>query len=377
MKPSFYSFFILAALFLASCGGNGSRNNGSVEGDTLTSRAGLLTLVDRGDYVAAVVADPWNPGKQLAAYALVPRDADTHPDVPDGFQIVETPVRRSVIYSSTNTAAIAELGVLDAVAAVAEGNYYVPSDTVARLIASGRIADIGSSMAPKLETLIEVSPDVILSSPYENAGHGVLDALKVAVIECADYMETTPLGRSEWILLLGYLYGKPDEAAAVYNDVVADYLSLADAVTASGEPQPKVLTEMLTSGVWYVPGGKSYMAHMLADAGAAYPWSDNASSGSLQFDAAAVIDKASDADIWILRNYGPTTLTALGAMSPLYKGIKAFADGEVYSCDTSTSTIFNDIAFHPERILADFVTIFHPSLMPDRRTVYYLKTNPE
>ena len=99
MKPSFYSFFILAALFLASCGGNGSRNNGSVEGDTLTSRAGLLTLVDRGDYVAAVVADPWNPGKQLAAYALVPRDADTHPDVPDGFQIVETPVRRSVLYS--------------------------------------------------------------------------------------------------------------------------------------------------------------------------------------------------------------------------------------------------------------------------------------
>lgn len=377
MKTSLITFIVSISLLLTSCGGHGSGSETPLNGDTLTSRSDLLTLVDCGDYIAAVIADPWNPGKRLASYALVPRDAAVRPDVPQDFQIVETPLRRTVVYSSTNAAALDELGSLDAVAAVADGNYYPPTDTVARLIAAGLITDIGNGMSPKLETLVEISPDAILSSPYENAGHGVLDALKVPIIECADYMEPTPLGRAEWLLFLGHLFGKADQAESVYRQTVTDYAALADSVASAAVSRPKVLTELITSGVWYVPGGKSYMAHMLADAGAAYPWSDNDSSGSLQLDAAAVIDKASDADIWIMRNYGPTTLASLRDISPLFSGIKAYTDGQIYNCDPSATAIFNDIAFHPERVLADFVTIFHPELMPGRSTAYYQKVEPK
>ncbi len=74
-----------------------------------------------------------------------------------------------------------------------------------------------------------------------------------------------------------------------------------------------------------------------------------------------------------MRNYGTPTLSTLKETSPLYAGIKAYKDGEVYNCDTSTSTIFNDIAFHPERILADFIAIFHPETMPQYTPVYFKK----
>lgn len=368
------SFLVLIAV---SCGGHSNASKDKVYGDTLTSYAELLTLVDCGDYVAAVVTDPWNPGKTLASYALVPRDDASSPAVPDGFQVVKVPLARSVVESSTNSAAIAELKALDGVAAVSDGNYYSSSDTIARLIAAGRIADVGSSMSPKVETLVDVAPDAILSSPYKNAGHGVIETLKVPIIDCADYMESTPLGRAEWILLLGHLYGNPDGAKAIFNNVSKDYNNLCSLASSASGSKPKILPEALTSGVWYVPGGKSYMAKMLADAGAEYPWADDESTGSLQLDIAAVLYKAADADIWFMRNYGTPTLASLHEASPLYPQIKAYADGNVYNCDTSTSPFFNDIAFHPERILSDFITLFHPELSPDVTPVYFSKVAPE
>ena len=376
MKNFCFAFIFLFVLLASSCGGNGGRNGNLIAGDTLTTRAELLTMVDCGDFVAAIVDNPWKPGARLAAYALVPRNSEGV-IIPEGFLRVDVPVERSLVYSSTNMSAIGELGALDAVSAVADGNYYTPDDTVTKMINAGVLTDIGNSMSPKLETIIDVSPDAILVSPYENAGHGVIDALKVPVIECADYMETTPLGRAEWLLLLGELYGKRDEARHIFNNVVTEYESLRDKILAAASQRPKVLTEMLTSGVWYVPGGKSYMSSMLSDAGADYPWSDNGSTGSLQLDAGAVLDKASDADIWVMRNYGNVTLPSLAAMSPLYSGIKAYKNGEVYNCDSSVSPIFNDIAFHPERVLADFASIFHPEIFPEFSRKYYHKIASE
>lgn len=376
MRRLIYPLTLIFLLLIASCGNRHGGAAATMSGDTLTSRTEFLTMVDCGEYVAAIVENPWKPGTRLAAYALVPKNSEGV-RVPDGFLRVDVPVERSLVYSSTNMSAIRELGAVGAVSAVADGNYYTPDDTVTQMINAGLLTDIGNSMSPKLETIIDVSPDAILISPYENAGHGVIDALKVPVIECADYMETTPLGRAEWLLLLGELYGKRDEARHIYNNVVTEYEALRDKISASASQRPKVLTEMLTSGVWYVPGGKSYMSSMLSDAGADYPWSDNESTGSMQLDGGAVIDKAADADIWLMRNYGIVTLPSLAAMSPLYSGIKAYKNGEVYNCDSSVSTIFNDIAFHPERVLADFASIFHPEIFPGFNRQYYHKVVSE
>lgn len=367
---------LYAAAFYA-CGGKGSQIDGSLTGDTLTNRSELLTLIDCGDFTAAIIADPWNPGTQLSAYALVPRGTSLSSPLPDGFVKVDVPLERSLVDSSTNTAAIFGLGVGDRIAAVADGQYYQPFDTVSALIADGTITDIGNSMSPAVEKIVAVAPDAILSSPYKNAGHGVLETLGIPIIECADYMESTPLARAEWLLLLGELYGERDNARSVYDKVVADYDSLIALVTSSDSSKPKVLPELLTSGIWYVPGGHSYMANMLADAGASYPWADDDSSGSLQLDAAAVIDRASDADIWYMRVSGTPTLASLRESSGLYTEIKAFRSGNVYNCNPSSTSFFSDIAFHPERVLADFIAIFHPDALPDHKLKYFTKLPPQ
>ncbi|MBP2691902.1 MAG: ABC transporter substrate-binding protein [Muribaculaceae bacterium] len=370
MKKSIFTAFI-AALTLCSCGGGKSERYADMPGDTLTHRSELLTLIDRGDFVTAEIADPWNSGKRLAAYALVDRNKDIPQGLDEEFTVVAVPLQRSVIFSSTNSAAIAELGALNAIAAVADGNFYSPSDTVARLIAQGRITDIGSSMSPDPEKIVNLEPDALLVSPFQNAGHGVLEDLGVPVIECADYMENSPLARAEWILFLGELYGNRQLARDIFTQVSTDYEALTFKAALSSY-RPLVLPELVVSGVWYVPGGQSYMATMFADAGAAYPWADDSSTGSLQLSIEQVIDKASDADIWIMRNFAPLrSNTDLLALSPLYSEFKAFRDGRVYNCDTSSKPIFNDIAFHPERVLLDFIIIFHPELFPGLECTYY------
>ena len=237
-------------------------------------------------------------------------------------------------------------------------------------MASGRITDIGSSVSPKPETIVDLEPDAILVSPYQNAGHGVIGELGVPIIDFADYMETEPLARAEWIKLLGELYDRRELAQSVYAQVLADYQALVKEAAQQPE-RPRVIVETLTSGVWYMPGGRSYMARMLTDAGADYPWSDNQSTGSLQLDMASVIDRASDADIWLMRTFGMPTRASLLDLSPLSDRIKAFGDGRIYACDTTTRPIFNDIAFHPERVLLDYIIIFHPDFMPGVETLYY------
>ncbi len=94
MKTTLIAAVFSVVALLSSCGGKADKTGDSIPGDTLTSRAELLTLIERDGYVAAIVADPWNPGKRLASYALVPRGSDVPAEIPEGFQIVEVPLQR-------------------------------------------------------------------------------------------------------------------------------------------------------------------------------------------------------------------------------------------------------------------------------------------
>ena len=78
----------------------------------------------------------------------------------------------------------------------------------------------------------------------------------IPVIECADYMETSPLGRSEWVRFFGLLFGKRRQADSLFTAVRADYLRLCDLVKSVNQ-RPTVISELKSGSAWYVPGGKS------------------------------------------------------------------------------------------------------------------------
>lgn len=356
---------LLILVLTASCGG---ASHAKIEGgDTLTHSARLLTLVDHGTYSVADVTDPWDTTRLMSRYVLVPRDAKLPDNLPEGV-VVRTPLQRSLVYSGVHGGAIDELGAVDAIAGVTEGQYFNNQQIVQRLSA-GKIVDVGNAQSPTVEKIVNLQPDAILLSPYQNAGDGVVGELGVPIIRMADYMEATPLARAEWVKFLGLLYGNPEGSDAIFAKTQRRYGELREMALRRTE-RPTIVTEQVIDGVWYVPGGASYHAALMRDAGGTYLWGDDRSSGSLQLDFAKVFDRAHDADVWLMRSYQEMTLDALKASYPLNAQMEAFKRGDVYNANTSAVTLFDDFPFHPDTILRDYIIILHPSLSLGQPTYF-------
>lgn len=359
MKPLPIIAF-LSFLLAISCA---DRQRNISHSDSILSEAKLLEITESDGYVLVDVADPWNADNAPVRYVLVPRGSK--PDtVPEG-TVIEVPLRSAVVYSSVHTVGIKMLGASDAVTGIADAQYFseLPND---------HVVDIGPSLSPSIETLITLAPEAILLSPYQNSGFGEVERTFIPIVRMADYMETTPLGRAEWLKFIGLLFGKEEEADSIFKVVSERYLSLKEKVDKSGENRPKVLTEQLTSGVWYVPGGKSYMANLLEDAGAEYPWREDSSAGSLPLSVEEVLTTAADADIWLLRTYGYDESRAnMLSTSEMYRHFKPFTSDAIYGCNTAETNIFDLIAFRPDSILTEYVSIFHPALTSSSPEFYH------
>lgn len=351
MKLFFRAIISILCLGLMSCSHPSAQTSPR---DGIIQEASFLKIYKYDGYTKVEVADPWNYGKLLDTYLLVSPEADID-TLPRG-TIIRVPLHRAVVYSSVHTTGMEMLEASDAVAAVADGEYF-------STLPNPDVVDIGASLSPSIEKLIAVAPDAILLSPYQNSGFGEVQSLGVPLVQMADYMETTPLGRLEWLKFLGLLFGQEQKADSAFEAISTRYKELRDKVAAAGEKSPKVITEQLNSGTWFVPGGNSYMAHMLRDAGADYPFSDNASTGSVPLSIEEVMTRAADADFWLIRTYGyEETRGNLLSASTLYRHLKPFAQDAIYGCNTAQTNIFDLMAFRPDSVLAEYVSIFHPSL---------------
>lgn len=350
MKQALYFIFLVCVL--AAC--NTVTGDKDV-GENVLTHAQLLTMSKHDGITIATISNPWGEGT-LHRYVLVPADRDLPDSLPEG-TVVRTPLKNALVYSAVHTGVLAELGAADVVKGVTDVQYFTDSLVLAH-VQEGTVADCGSSMSPTIEKVIEMHPDGILLSPYQDANYGQVTSLNIPLIECADYMEQTPLGRAEWIKFYGALVGKESEAEEIFDSVVKTYEQLRDERAASNKPHPKVLTETVISGVWNVPGGKSYMAQIIKDAGGNYPWADDEHSGSLSLDFTQVLAIAKDADVWLVKSFNINSYADLKGAYELNDRFDAFKNRKVYCCDTNATRLFERFPFHPELLLTEYCNIF-------------------
>lgn len=364
--------FIAFAVVLTLAIGTGCRGVmvSNAVGDTLQMKyAERIKIVECDGYSVVTLADPWNVGKTLHAYLLVPSDGKTISDdslkaLHPGATIVHTPLRNVVIATSVHCALTDELGAADAVGGVCDLQY-INLPWVKEGVKNKKIRDCGSALSPTIESIIDLSPDAIFLSPFQNSGgYGRVSELNIPIIETADYMETSPLGRAEWMRFYGMLFGKEQNADSLFAEVEKVYDGLkkeGEHANAEGKKR-NILMDKLTGSVWYVPGGKSTIGKMISDAGIGYAWSTDKSSGSLSLPFEAVLEAAMDADIWLFRYNGAHDITMNELLSEKagYNQFRAFREGNVYGCNTANNTFYEDTPFHPERLLRDFIIIAHP-----------------
>jgi iron complex transport system substrate-binding protein len=306
----------------------------------------------------------------------VPRESDIDiqsSDFSDG-TIVRTPIQRAAVFTTVHCALLTELGLGSHIVAVADAKY-VKVPYVQQQLKAGRIVDCGNGLNPVVEKIMDVKPDAILLSPFENSGgYGKTEEIGIPIIECAEYMETSPLARAEWMRFYGLLFGVSEKADRLFHQVNSCYTAYKQQCEKIG-PGRSVIMDKIAGTVWYMPGGKSTIGQMLKDAGASYPWADDEQSGSLSLPFEAVLERAGEADVWMLRYSSDHELTYDELLSDYhgYSQLRAFRNREVYGCNVELSSFYEDTPFHPERLLSDFMQILHPDIIGMSSLRYYKK----
>ena len=368
-----FSCLLIVSVCLTSCrSGHAPGGRIVTEADSVEYARGFSIESGEG-YTCVEIANPWDSGKVLHRYVLVPSDQRLPSDLPEG-TLLRTPLRRVVVYTSIHCSLMDFLGVPERIAGVC-GSRYIELDFVKEGLSGGRIADLGESIQPDMEKMIEVAPDAVFTSPIDDqSGYGKLEKIGIPLVECVDYMETHPLGRSEWVKLFGLLFGREREADSLFRMTVDAYHETKKLVDTL-KRRPTLLAEMKIGSAWYVPGGGSYMAAIYRDAGADYLWRDTPDTGSIPFSFEHVLERAAGADVWVMKYNRPQDLTYadLKADYAGYALFDAFKRRSVYFCNTNHNTYYEDLAIHPDYILKDLVWVFHPELLPDYTPRYFAR----
>lgn len=373
IRSFWIAFFLLPLLF--SCGGNSSKPVGRTAADSVVFKYARLIHIDSCDgYRHVSIRNPWKAGATLHEYILIPRDA-TLPKLPPG-TIVRVPLRRSIIFTSVHAALVASLHAEKRVAGVADKKY-IKVPFVEQGLANGQLVDCGDGMAPLIEKIMDARADAILLSPFENSGgYGRLDQTEIPLIECAEYMENSPLARAEWMRFYGMLYGAERESDSLFSVVDSSYHALC-LLAKTAKERPRVIMDKQTGSVWYVPGGQSTIGRMLADAQCNYPFADDDHCGSLPLPFEVALERGGDASLWLFRYDSDDSITAdrLLAEQPGYRQLGVLRKGKIYGCNVRTSMFYEETPFRPDLLLRDFIGIIHPELHVADTLRYYNRVN--
>lgn len=370
MRLHFLCIIVVTLVLLLSCGG--SKCVSDVVGEKVPLRySSLLSIVECDGYTVVDVKNPWGKGL-LQRYILLPRDSVIPQSLPQG-RLLRIPLEKSIVFSGVHASLFEELGMSNAVSGVCDAEF-VYSPAVTEGLVAGAIVDCGSSLNVNSEKVMEVSPEAIFVLPYENGGYGKLENMPYTLVECADYMENSPLGCAEWMRFYGRLLGKGMESDSLFAAVCREYESLCRLASGASE-RPTLMCELKGSSAWYVPGGESTMGRMYHDAGADYIFSSYKVSGSVPLSYEVVLDKAAEADIWLVKYNSTVDLTKASLLEDFsgYGLFRPFREGRIYACNTSRNRIFESASFHPERLLKELVALFHPELLVDYETEFYEK----
>ncbi len=388
MKIKNIIFGALVVLLVVAC--QGGKTASGEGGDTLQMKyAELLTIVKHNDgaYTEAIIENPWKKGTTLHKYILVPKGKEgdeTVARLKDDIRenatlqmgshcdIVRTPLESNVVFTAPHCQLMYELGCKNAITGVCDKDYINIPDIKERVkLSDGKastsdtdkvIIDCGSSMQPDIERIIALKPEGLFISPFENSGgYGKLDKLHIPIIETADYMETSPLGRAEWMKFYGLLFKSEERSDSLFSSIEKEYLALK--AEAAKLPQGlSILTERKMGSVWYVPGGKSTMGILLKDANAKYIFADDTHSGSLAYGPERILSKGTQIDVWSFKYFGGKALSKSDLLAEYegYKALKTFNQNSIYQVDTSTQPYFELTSFHPEILLREFIILAHP-----------------
>ena len=374
IKQSIYTFILFSLLFLTSCISNKKTSLEAFNQDIYTPEyaAGFKILGATNVQSTLIqVFNPWQGAKEVEMSYFISRNGE---QAPTGFTGPTIPAgaKRIVCMSSSYIAMLDALGQVNRIVAVS-GIDYVSNPYI--LAHKDSIKDMGPEM--NYELLLGLKPDIVLLYGIGDAQTAITDKLKelsIPYIYMGEYLEESPLGKAEWMVVLSELTDSREKGIEIFSEIPKRYLSLK-ALTESVGQCPTVMFNTPWNDSWVMPSKKSYMAQLVADAGAEYIYKENSSNSSTSIGLETAYGLIQKADYWI--NVGSaTSLDELKTVNPKFADAKAVRERTVYNNNlrltpTGGNDYWESAVIRPDVVLRDLIHIFHPELVPD--SLYYYR----
>ncbi len=293
--------------------------------------------------------------------------------------VLRVPLMRVAALSTSQVGYMLRLGLRDRIVGVSDGQYIV--DSVLYYRTRQKTPEFVESIgydAGALEKLMALNLDLVLDfttgGDYDN--YEQIARTNLPLMLTSEWQEDSPLAKLEWIKLYGILFGVRALADSIYEQEKNKYETLKALIANSasrnggvagvsparggselqgaseGEASPdnksekklssfvsrlsskscpRVLAGMSYGGVWHAPGGKSFTANLIRDAGGCYLWASD-SSRELNFSFEQVYALADSVDVWVNPSMFATA-EEIVALEPRVKNIRAFREKAVFQND--------------------------------------------
>ena len=370
------SFQVIMLLLMASCV-NPSKKDGTTLAQVVyePTYAGGFRILGDSLHKSVVIetVNPWQGADNVVRRLFIERGGEK---TPEGFEgkVIKEDARRIVTMSSTQIAMLDAIGDGERIYGVS-GIDYICSPTVKNRQDS--IADIGFEGAVDYEKLLGLAPDLVMLYGVNgpNPMEGKLDELDIPYVYIGDYLEESPLGKAEWVVAISEITGHRQHGETVFEKIPVRYNTLKDSIAATALDAPSVMLNIPYGDSWFMPSARSYAIRLIEDAGGDYIYKENTGNSSRPVDLEKAYMLTSASDMWL--NTGTArSLDEIKSACPKFTDTRCFRNGDVYNNNRRSNPAggndyYESGVMHPDIILRDLITIFHPGTFPDDSLVYY------
>ena len=283
------------------------------------------------------------------------------------------PYKKIILLNASLVGYFTELQAEDNIIGISSPEY-IYSQKIHQLIDSGKIENVGNEQKYDLEKILALKPDAIFTNHievFENT-YELLRKNKITLVFLDEYLETKPLEKSKYLLAIGKLIGKENEAKMTFEKIEKNYNALQNLASKAPE-KPIVLMNEIYGNQWFLPGGKTFAAQIIRDANANYILGDNTEEKAIPLSFEEVFVKAENAQFWVNAGNHANKKSLLVA-NPNYAKMKVFQKGKIYTVSGKTKDKANDYfetgVVRADLVLKDYIKIFHPQLLPANQLTY-------
>ena len=375
-KITYIPMLLLLAL-LFSCGNSQNKPGlNLVMGGTADSAAMIAPQYAKGfnvkyaDNITLLeINDPENKEAEQFHFALV--DKSYKGEIPNGYTRLNIPIRSAICMTSLQLSNFLKLDIPEMVVGITSTRH-LHNQKMNQQLKEGKTHKIGIEGNFDNEVIIAINPDVIFISPFKRGGYDAIRNVEIPMIPHLGYKELTPLGQAEWIKVIGLLTGNASLANSTFEAIESRYNNLKSIVDTV-KRRPTVFSGEMRGGNWYAVGGRSFLAQLFRDAGGDYFLKENEESGGVTLDYETVYTNAAHADYWRIVNSfeGEYSYNVLKEQDERYTDFDAWKKHGVIYCNMKEVPFYERMPVEPEVVLADFIHVFHPDVLPNHKPQYY------